>query len=367
MVSLKVICFFLVVSVVASSKVQLVCEDKSSFCSQEDKEKVCESDLSKLICRKTCDHCKCVDAESGFCQQDDICASMEGRLLCAKKCNACEFKMVDKPEEPKPDEKSPKEDLEKEKEKEEKEKEEKKKEEKKKEDKNEEEKIGKKVQEEREKQQEDKDKDEADQEDKDEKSTGVKTKVDAECVQHHNKYRGNHDETDNVEWDEKLAKGAEEWVKKITESGQMRHATQEESDNAGENLAMRGSSQAFTDSACQHAVANWYSEIKDFDFNTKSGRGTGHFTQVVWKKSKKIGCAVGAIKKGDMFHEYVVCRYMESGNWQGEYKSNVGDLKKGITMDDIKTQLKGDGVRDSDLPKRSNISNLLKKKNKTVL
>ena len=30
-----------------------------------------------------------------------------------------------------------------------------------------------------------------------------------------------------------------------------------------------------------------------------------------------------------MKHEYVVCRYVEAGNWVGEEKENVGDLKDG--------------------------------------
>ena len=72
-----------------------------------------------------------------------------------------------------------------------------------------------------------------------------------------------------------------------------------------------------------------YEEIKDFDFNTKSGRGTGHFTQVVWKKSMKLGCGFGTRKNGDMHKEYVVCRYMDAGNFRGEYESNVGDLVNG--------------------------------------
>lgn len=44
------------------------------------------------------------------------------------------------------------------------------------------------------------------------------------------------------------------------------------------------------------ATENWYLEIKDYDFNNK-GMPTefhkvGHFTQVVWKKSTKLGCGI---------------------------------------------------------------------------
>lgn len=101
-------------------------------------------------------------------------------------------------------------------------------------------------------------------------------------------------------------------------------------------------------------TSNRYQEIKDFDFNTKKGKGTGHFTQIVWKKSTKLGCGVG--KKGDK--EYIVCRYVEAGNMMGEYKTQVGDLKKDVTMDAIGTQIKEAGVLGQ---RRNHVSKLLRK------
>ena len=42
------------------------------------------------------------------------------------------------------------------------------------------------------------------------------------------------------------------------------------------------------------AVDMWYEEIADYDFNNPGWKsGTGHFTQVVWKGSEKLGCGVG--------------------------------------------------------------------------
>lgn len=48
---------------------------------------------------------------------------------------------------------------------------------------------------------------------------------------------------------------------------------------------------------CREAVEEWYNEIKMYNykkpgFNAK----TGHFTQMIWKATTKVGC--GCAKKG---------------------------------------------------------------------
>jgi len=379
---------------VASKKVKLLCEDKSSFCSKASEEQKCESDLAKLICRKSCNHCKCEDAESGFCQADDICGSQEGRFLCAKKCNACEFTMVDDDGEPKgPKEaelEKPKEDPEKEKEDAEKEEAKKAKEkeeedarkakeqvkedaEKAKEIEEAEEKAREKEKEEAKKKEDADKKKEKEDDAKKAKEKGEQSKEELEpeaspeskddeknkddkpakdCLEFHNKYRENHEETPAMEWDEAMAKSAEEYAKKLAEDGGLKHSDRKDRDDAGENLAFRGGK--YDNSVCQFGVASWYNEIKDFDFNTKKGAGTGHFTQVVWKKSTKLGC--GVAKKGS--REYLVCRYVEAGNMLGEYKEQVGGLKKDVTMDVIDSQIKDAGVSGK---RRNHVSKLLRK------
>lgn len=63
----------------------------------------------------------------------------------------------------------------------------------------------------------------------------------------------------------------------------------------------------------------WYDEVTNpgYDFeNPGFDSGTGHFTQVVWKGSTKLGCGVSGV--------YVVCRYCETaGNMEGAFPENV--------------------------------------------
>lgn len=68
------------------------------------------------------------------------------------------------------------------------------------------------------------------------------------------------------------------------------------------------------------AVDDWYQEIKKYNFE-KPGftMSTGHFSQLIWKDSQKLGIAY-AQKDGDV---YVVANYDPPGNYRGKFKDNV--------------------------------------------
>ena len=75
--------------------------------------------------------------------------------------------------------------------------------------------------------------------------------------------------------------------------------------------------------SCDNVVKPWYEEIKDYDFNDwKQSRGKiGHFTQVVWKSTEKVGCAQ-AYSEGSK-RLYTVCNYSPPGNYINRYQQNV--------------------------------------------
>ena len=80
------------------------------------------------------------------------------------------------------------------------------------------------------------------------------------------------------------------------------------------------------------AVDAWYNEINDpgYDFETGGYQsGTGHFTQVVWKKSTKLGMAHAIASDGWI---YVVARYTAPGNYLSQFAENV--LPLGTEVDD---------------------------------
>ena len=75
-----------------------------------------------------------------------------------------------------------------------------------------------------------------------------------------------------------------------------------------------------------------YNEEKYYDYNTGSptgylnGHAVGHFTQIVWKRSTKLGIAKANGKKvNGNFCTYVVARYTPPGNYASKqaYINNV--------------------------------------------
>jgi len=127
----------------------------------------------------------------------------------------------------------------------------------------------------------------------------------------HNQYRGKHGARRLV-WSDSLARDAARCLpKQRYPPFSLNHC------RSGENIAA-GAPQLNPVSG----VAGWYNEIrftpgkkgKVLSFNSK----TGHYTQVVWKGTKKVGCA----KK----QHFMICNYSPPGNMGGQFKKNVKPL-----------------------------------------
>jgi pathogenesis-related protein 1 len=58
---------------------------------------------------------------------------------------------------------------------------------------------------------------------------------------------------------------------------------------------------------CAAAVGSWMNEEKDYGKNNAAV--VGHFTQVIWKTSKELGCGTA--------NGVVTCQYSPPGNWAG--------------------------------------------------
>jgi len=115
-----------------------------------------------------------------------------------------------------------------------------------------------------------------------------------------------------MQWDSTIAALAQKWAD--TTQGQMQHSSSDFRTlpgigYVGENLAL-----GVTDAG---AVDMWYGEIKYTNgglvttFNSQSG----HYTQVVWKASVKLGCGI--------YGQLLVCQYGPGGNYQGQFADNV--------------------------------------------
>jgi hypothetical protein len=68
------------------------------------------------------------------------------------------------------------------------------------------------------------------------------------------------------------------------------------------------------------AVALWVSEEPDYDYATDTcapGKTCGHYTQVVWRASERLGCGLHDCP-GLTFGSSVVCNYSPGGNSGGK-------------------------------------------------
>ena len=90
----------------------------------------------------------------------------------------------------------------------------------------------------------------------------------------------------------------------------------------GENLyAMTGGAPT-----PEGVVQSWASEVEDYDYASNtcaSGKQCGHYTQVVWRSTDRVGCAVQACTRNSPFQGasewvLVVCNYAPPGNYVGQ-------------------------------------------------
>ena len=65
----------------------------------------------------------------------------------------------------------------------------------------------------------------------------------------------------------------------------------------------------------------WMQERAGYDFRGGAfSMETGHFTQVVWKGTQRLGCASATCARMQVW----VCNYDPPGNMQGDFQRNVG-------------------------------------------
>lgn len=89
---------------------------------------------------------------------------------------------------------------------------------------------------------------------------------------------------------------------------------------AGENLAAGSGGNWNNNQFAEMSTKMWYDEVKDYDYNKPGfSSQTGHFTQVVWKKSQKLGFGYAQVNG----YTVGVALYSPPGNYQGQFKENV--------------------------------------------
>ncbi len=112
-----------------------------------------------------------------------------------------------------------------------------------------------------------------------------------------------------LRWSPKLAAYAEQWAENLVHTGSFQHRPDSP---YGENLATASGQQLTPD----RVVDMWGSESKYYNYRTNScvpGEMCGHFTQLVWKGTKEVGCGMAHNDERQVW----VCNYNPPGNVVG--------------------------------------------------
>jgi hypothetical protein len=117
-------------------------------------------------------------------------------------------------------------------------------------------------------------------------------------------------------WDAALAASADAYAFQLARTGQWQHSPRESRPGQGENLWM-GTRGGFT---VDQMLGSWTSEGRAFRpgrfpdvSRTGNWEQVGHFTQMIWPGSTRIGCGLRSSARFD----YLVCRYSPAGNVTG--------------------------------------------------
>jgi len=133
-------------------------------------------------------------------------------------------------------------------------------------------------------------------------------------LDHHNTYRSTL-QLPALQWSPALAADALAWAKHLAEIDKGQH-DQDIIGKEGENLFW-GTANAFS---FGDMVDMWGGEKKSFregvfpDCKANRTAVVGHYTQIVWRDTQAVGCALVSNGRND----YLVCRYSPAGNVIGE-------------------------------------------------
>jgi pathogenesis-related protein 1 len=156
-----------------------------------------------------------------------------------------------------------------------------------------------------------------------------------ETLNAHNTERRNYPGVAPLQWSPELEQYAQAWANEIAARNSLEHRPNRldnpvaPGEYVGENIYVTYGGEG----TGPQAVQNWISEKAWYDYDRDQGLGSstppgagcsappnqscGHFTQVIWKDTRLVGCGRAA-SPAPSNSVYVVCNYYPSGNWRGQ-------------------------------------------------
>ncbi len=121
-----------------------------------------------------------------------------------------------------------------------------------------------------------------------------------------------------LEWDDGLAAASQTYAETLATTKCTNGDHDPNRGDVGENLyqSMTTDAQASPRIGAD-AVAAWVAEKADYTYASnacKEGAVCGHYTQVVWRDTTKVGCGRATCTANEAFYTHWVCRYSPAGN-----------------------------------------------------
>ncbi|KAI8496221.1 hypothetical protein Bbelb_260620 [Branchiostoma belcheri] len=136
------------------------------------------------------------------------------------------------------------------------------------------------------------------------------------CLWRMNRYRRLHN-SPALHWDHTLATLAEKWAEHLARNNEIVDAGSGSGDSENQLFY-------FPVVTCEAAVNTWYSEAACYHRDSP-GPNIAHFSQMVWKSSRRVGCGVSG--------RYMCCNYTPQGDILTEdaFQRNV-EMPHGWTL-----------------------------------
>jgi len=119
-----------------------------------------------------------------------------------------------------------------------------------------------------------------------------------------------------LRWNCHLEQDASEWAQALLRQGALAHADAGTRKGIGENLWM-GTSGRWP---LEQMIGRFIEEKQQYRHGrfpdvsvTGNGADVGHYSQIVWRDTREVGCALAR----DSARDVLVCRYYPAGNVQG--------------------------------------------------
>lgn len=146
-------------------------------------------------------------------------------------------------------------------------------------------------------------------------------------LDHHNIHRRNHSAADLV-WSDALAASAKVWATQCYWA----HNTSINGGGYGQNIAagvpIANVAEVVSDLWYDNEVNHFNGLYGEASPDMTNFDSWGHFTQVVWKQTSKVGCHTSPCSQGmknlnGHYTSFTVCNYGQPGNFLGEFNTGV--------------------------------------------